>query len=87
MFLMRRGPPFRGTPGLTHDRQMVVWLSNKVKFLFETDEGVTAIEYSLISGLISIAIISALSLVGQDVQTTFDTWTGAVHDAVSNAGS
>ncbi len=64
---------------------MVVWLSNRLKFLFKTDEGVTAVEYALIGGLISVAIIVALSLVGQEVQITFDTWTSAVHDAVESS--
>jgi Flp pilus assembly pilin Flp len=66
---------------------MIVRLSNLLKFLFETEEGVTAIEYALIGGLISVFIIVALSLVGQEVGTTFDIWTGAVHNAVSSAGS
>ncbi len=64
---------------------MVVWLSNRLKFLFETDEGVTAVEYALIGGLISVAIIVALSLVGQEVQITFATWTSAVHNAVESS--
>ena len=64
---------------------MVVWLSNRLKFLFETDEGVTAVEYALIGGLISVAIIVALSMVGEEVQTTFNTWTNAVHNAVQSS--
>ncbi len=64
---------------------MVVWLSNRLKFLFETDEGVTAVEYALIGGLISVAIIVALSMVGEEVQTTFNTWTNAVHNAVESS--
>ena len=64
---------------------MVVWLSNRLKFLFETDEGVTAVEYALIGGLISVAIIVALSMVGQEVEITFDTSTSAVHNAVESS--
>ena len=64
---------------------MVVWLSNRLKFLFETDEGVTAVEYALIGGLISVAIIAALSMVGEEVQTTFNTWTNAVHNTVQSS--
>ncbi len=56
-----------------------------LKFFAKSDDGVTAIEYSLIGGLISVFIIGALSLVGNEVQITFDTWTGAVQTAVSNA--
>ncbi len=60
-----------------------IWL----KSLAKSDGGVTAIEYSLIGGLISVFIIIALSQVGAEVQTTFDTWTGAVQTAVSNANA
>ncbi len=66
---------------------MVVWLSNRLKSIFAPDEGVTAIEYALLGGLVSVFIIVALSLVGQQVQTTFEIWTSAVHDAVSRGGS
>ena len=64
---------------------MVVRLSNPLKFLFHTEDGVTAIEYGLIAALISVFIIVALTLVGQEVETTFDIWTGAVHNAVSGS--
>ena len=57
------------------------WLKSFAK----SDDGVTAIEYSLIGGLISVFIIVSLSLVSNEVQITFNTWTGAVHTAVSNA--
>lgn len=59
----------------------------RLKSFANSDDGVTAIEYSLISGLISVFIIVALSLVGAEVQTTFDIWTGAVQTAVSNANA
>lgn len=64
---------------------MVVRFSNLVKFLFETEEGVTAIEYALIASLIAVAIVGALSLVGDEVSNIFDTWTGAVHNAVNGS--
>ncbi len=35
------------------------------------DAGATAIEYSLIAGLIAIVIITSVALVGTDLQTTF----------------
>ena len=60
-----------------------IWLKSFAK----SDDGVTAIEYSLIGGLISVFIIVALSLVGAEVEITFDTWTSAVHTAVSNANA
>ena len=42
-----------------------------VKFLRD-DEGATAIEYGLIAGLISVAIIAALVAVSADLKTLFD---------------
>ena len=51
----------------------------------KTDDGVTAIEYSLIAGLISVFIVATLSLVGNEVTTTFNTWTSAVQNAVQSS--
>lgn len=53
--------------------------------LAKSEYGVTAIEYSLIGGLISVFIIIALSLVGDQVQATFNTWTDAVHNAIRDS--
>jgi pilus assembly protein Flp/PilA len=52
-----------------------------------SDRGVTAIEYGLIAALVAVAIIGAMSMVGQEVQNTFDIWTNAVRNAVQGAGS
>jgi Flp pilus assembly pilin Flp len=35
--------------------------------------------------LITVVIIGSLSLVGQEVRTTFNTWTNAVHNAVESS--
>ncbi|MDH3240527.1 MAG: Flp family type IVb pilin [Alphaproteobacteria bacterium] len=56
-----------------------------LKSLGVSDDGVTAIEYGLIAGLISVVIIVSMSLVGDEVQTTFDTWTNAVRNATQGA--
>jgi pilus assembly protein Flp/PilA len=37
------------------------------------DSGATAIEYGLIAALIAVAIVSALTTVGQHLSTTFNT--------------
>ena len=37
------------------------------------EEGATAIEYGLIAGLIAVVIIGAITLVGTDLQTAFQT--------------
>jgi len=56
-----------------------------LKRIFEEDDGVTAIEYGLISALIAVVIIAALSLVGTELGTTFTTIQGALSNA--NPGS
>lgn len=51
----------------------MTWLMSKTKkFLYEED-GVTAIEYGLIAALIAVAIIAAVTLVGDGLNTTFGT--------------
>lgn len=45
------------------------------------DEGVTAIEYGLIAALIAVVIISVISLVGGELNTTFT----AIQQALANA--
>jgi len=62
----------------------LIWLKSFIEKI-EKEEGVTAIEYGLIAALISVAIIAALSMVGEEVQTTFNTWTNAVHNAVQSS--
>jgi pilus assembly protein Flp/PilA len=66
---------------------MYALLLGWLRSLTTTEEGVTAIEYGLIAALMTIVIISGISLLGSEVETTFNIWTSAVHNAVSNAGS
>lgn len=40
--------------------------------LIKDQEGVTAIEYGLIASLIAVAIIAAVTLVGADLNSTFN---------------
>jgi len=39
----------------------------------KSESGVTAIEYGLIAALIAVAIITAVTLVGTNLSTTFNT--------------
>lgn len=66
---------------------MVVRPPKLLMFLFYSEKGVTAIEYGLIAALISVVIIGALFLVGGEVETTFNTWSSAVQNAIESAGS
>ncbi|AOJ39936.1 MULTISPECIES: Flp family type IVb pilin [Burkholderia] len=45
----------------------------KIAWLVEDQGGVTAIEYGLIAALIAIGIVAALTTVGTDLKTVFNT--------------
>ena len=64
---------------------MYFYVRHGIQRLLTRDDGVTAIEYGLIAALISVVIIASLSLVGAEVETTFNTWTNAVHNAVQTS--
>ena len=44
----------------------------KIRGFVQDDQGVTAIEYGLIAALIAVAIITAVSTIGQDLATVFN---------------
>ncbi|PXX33778.1 MULTISPECIES: Flp family type IVb pilin [Burkholderia] len=46
------------------------------------EDGVTAIEYGLIAALIAVGIIAALSTVGKDLQTVFNTIADDLNSAI-----
>jgi len=64
-----------------------VHFASGLRPLLTAEEGVTAIEYGLIAALMAVAIITSLSLVGNEVESMFNAWTTAVQTAVKNAGS
>jgi pilus assembly protein Flp/PilA len=47
----------------------------------QDDSGVTAIEYGLIAGLIAIVILGAVTMVGTDLQTDFNSIASALAPA------
>jgi pilus assembly protein Flp/PilA len=51
-------------------RAIARWLSIK------SERGVTAIEYGLLASLIAVAIITAVTLVGTNLTSTFNTIAG-----------
>lgn len=51
-----------------------------VRFLKDED-GATAIEYGLIAGLIAVVIIAALTALGKQLDTTFESISGAISGA------
>ena len=46
-------------------------MMNTIKNFLREDEGVTAIEYGLIAALIAVIIITAVALIGTNLNTTF----------------
>ena len=46
---------------------------NAIKQFILDEEGVTAIEYGLIAALIAVVIIGAITIVGTQLDKTFDT--------------
>lgn len=52
-----------------------------VKRFLNDEEGVTAIEYGLIAALIAVVIITAVTLVGENLSNTFQ----LIADTLANA--
>jgi pilus assembly protein Flp/PilA len=57
------------------------------KNLLKDESGATAIEYGLIAALVSVAAITALTAMGSSLRTMFNTVSGSLQTAVTNAGS
>lgn len=55
-----------------------------IRKFVKSDKGATAIEYGLIAALISVVIIGALTLVGSELNTTFNTIQSKLAGASSN---
>jgi len=49
-----------------------------IKRFLKEEEGVTAIEYGLIAALIAVVIITAVTLVGTKLDSTFTTVAGSL---------
>ncbi len=58
----------------------------KLRRLLRTESGVTAIEYGLISALIAVVIITAVTLVGTDLTRTFNTVAGSFPSSTEENG-
>jgi pilus assembly protein Flp/PilA len=53
-------------------------MSSLVKSIAVNEDGATAIEYGLIAGLIAVAIITALTLIGTDISAMFNAIAGKI---------
>jgi pilus assembly protein Flp/PilA len=54
-----------------------------LRTLADNSDGATAIEYGLIAGLIAVAIITAVTLVGTDLSALFNTIAGDLATATA----
>lgn len=54
-----------------------------IKQLIQDESGATAIEYGLIAGLVAVAIIAALTLLGNSLNTLFSNVANTVSTAAS----
>ena len=52
---------------------------------FKNEDGATAIEYGLIAALIAVAAITAMQGLGNELQTTVNTTSGAMSTANASA--
>lgn len=48
-------------------------MTNFIKNFWKDEEGATAIEYGLIAGLIAVAIVTTVGLLGDEINKTFKT--------------
>ncbi|HUK58348.1 MAG TPA: Flp family type IVb pilin [Stellaceae bacterium] len=53
-------------------------MSRFIRYLLRDESGATAIEYGLIAALISVAIISAVTTVGGNLTSTFNSVASAL---------
>ncbi|HEX2053408.1 MAG TPA: Flp family type IVb pilin [Actinomycetota bacterium] len=51
---------------------MHLWLQYKIAELLNKEEGAAAVEYGLLVGLIAVAIIAAVALLGTKLDELFD---------------
>lgn len=61
-------------------------MTDIIKNFWKDEEGATAIEYGLIAGLISVAIIATISALGTDLGDLFKRVSTALKGAVTSAG-
>jgi pilus assembly protein Flp/PilA len=59
-------------------------MNKLIKHFIKSEDGVTALEYGLIAGLIALFIVTAVTNVGTELQTAFDKVASAVQTAAAN---
>ena len=61
--------------------------AERIRSFFNDREGVTAIEYALIAGLIAVASFTAMKTLGGSLQTLFSTISDTLGSAPTATGS
>ncbi|BCK74583.1 flp pilus assembly protein, pilin Flp [Acetobacter aceti NRIC 0242] len=61
--------------------------AERIRALLSDREGVTAIEYALIAGLIAVASFGAMKLLGSSLQTLFSTISTTLGSAPTSSGT
>lgn len=60
--------------------EKITYLQLKISSFFKREDGASAIEYAIIAGLIAVAIITAATLLGDNMATLFDTIATTIGD-------
>lgn len=59
----------------------LIMLMESLRSFIKREDGASAIEYALIAGLISVAIITTVGLIGDEMNTVFTTILDKLKDA------
>ena len=57
---------------------MISYMTSFLSRFAKNEKGATAIEYGLIAALVAVAIIAAITLVGEDLAAMFGTISGSL---------
>ncbi len=63
-------------------QKAMFWIQFKLQQLRDLEEGATAVEYGLMVGLIAVAIIATVVLLGEQLNALFQTITDELADVV-----
>ena len=64
-------------------QNVMFWISFKLQQLRDREDGATAVEYGLMVGLIAVAIIATVILLGEQLNALFQMVTDALADVVA----
>jgi pilus assembly protein Flp/PilA len=67
-------------------QNVMFWINFKLQQLRDREDGATAVEYGLMVGLIAVAIIATVVLLGEQLNSLFQTITDELAEVVPGAG-